>query len=81
MYRTSRCSAAVLCRQQRANHDEAVALLAKYPHRFTVLRYEDLSVEPMDGAKALLARLGLPWVPEVSPIVHILLSLFELTSS
>ncbi|KAK7866079.1 hypothetical protein R5R35_013576 [Gryllus longicercus] len=56
---------ALLCSDLVADYSAAVELNAKYPNRFRVVRYEDLSVEPYTGVQDLFDFLGLDFHPRV----------------
>lgn len=53
--------AATLCRDMVSDYESARVLSKKYPKRFRVVRYEDLSLEPFEGTKDILQFYGLPF--------------------
>lgn len=60
------CSeASYLCADLVSDFLAAVRLNAKYPNRFRVMRYEDLSVEPYMGVQDLFQFFGLDFHPSV----------------
>jgi len=58
-------SAELLCEMMVADYHQAAHLRLFYPHRFTVLRYEDLASDPTNVAQSIFDWLQLPWMPEV----------------
>ncbi|XP_068082897.1 carbohydrate sulfotransferase 5-like [Anabrus simplex] len=54
-----------LCADLVSDYGAAVHLSAKYPQRFRVVRYEDLSVEPYLGVRDLFQFFGLDFHPSV----------------
>ncbi|GAB0096024.1 carbohydrate sulfotransferase 4 [Sergentomyia squamirostris] len=59
-----------LCRDMVADYYAAQLLLKKYPDRFRVVRYEDLSLDPYDMTKEILQFYGLPMDPEVEEFLE-----------
>ncbi|GAB0086388.1 uncharacterized protein DMENIID0001_004410 [Sergentomyia squamirostris] len=54
-----------LCQDLVTEYYEAQLLRKKYPKRFRVVRYEDLSINPYEMTKEILHFYGLPMHPEV----------------
>lgn len=52
---------ATLCRDMVSDYEAAKELLDAYPDRLKVVRYEDLSLEPFQGAQDILKFYGLPF--------------------
>lgn len=44
-----------------SDYEAAQVLAEKYPKRFRVLRYEELSLNPIEGTKDILQFYGLPF--------------------
>ncbi|XP_046418496.1 carbohydrate sulfotransferase 5-like isoform X1 [Neodiprion fabricii] len=60
------CSdAGLLCADLTSDYNAAVELQMKYPSRFRVLRYEDLTAEPYKHVKELFQFYGLDFHPNV----------------
>lgn len=53
-----------------SDFEAARELLAMYPDRLKVVRYEDLSMEPFEGAKDILKFYGLPFDRTVSDFLE-----------
>ena len=49
-----------------SDYEAAKDLIKKYPDRLKVIRYEDLSLEPFEGAKDILKFYNLPFDRTVS---------------
>ena len=56
----------LLCADLVSDYGAAVQFTAKYASRFTVMRYEDLSVEPYRYVVKLFRFFGLDFHPSVS---------------
>ncbi|KAF6212644.1 hypothetical protein GE061_013170 [Apolygus lucorum] len=55
----------VLCADLTADFSAALRLKKKFPDTFRAVRYEDISVNPYEGAKKILRFFGREFVPEV----------------
>ena len=60
----------ILCDSMEENFHLARELLKQYPERFTVLRYEDLAIEPMKVSRLLFEWLELPWLRQVELFIQ-----------
>lgn len=58
--------AELLCADLVSDYGAAVRLTAKYPGRFIVMRYEDLSLDPYRTVRQLFRFYGLDFHPSVS---------------
>ncbi|XP_018319300.1 carbohydrate sulfotransferase 4 [Agrilus planipennis] len=55
----------ILCADMVSDYSAAIKLKHKFPHRFSVIRYEDLSLNPYNEVKKLLQFFNLYFHPNV----------------
>lgn len=56
---------ALLCADLVSDYSASIRLISKYPDRFTVMRYENLSLDPYGSAKQIFQFYGLDFHPKV----------------
>uniref|UniRef100_A0A182J7N5 Sulfotransferase domain-containing protein n=1 Tax=Anopheles atroparvus TaxID=41427 RepID=A0A182J7N5_ANOAO len=56
---------ATVCSDMQQDYEAAIDLSERFPKRFRVIRYEDLSLDPYGKTKEILDFYGLPFHPEV----------------
>ncbi|XP_053664323.1 carbohydrate sulfotransferase 1 [Anopheles marshallii] len=54
-----------VCSDMQLDYEAAIELIKRFPRRFRVVRYEDLSLNPYKMTKEILQFYGLPYHPEV----------------